>query len=295
MSTTAHPDPEDTVDLDKHTPATATRSPAFGAPAAVRATGVSKTFGSRKNQVVALSEVDLTVEAGEFVALIGPSGCGKSTLMRLVADLEKPSGGTLEVFGKPASQARTDQDYGIAFQQAGLLPWRTVAGNISLPLELHGASRSERKQRVAELVELVGLSDFAKHRPDQLSGGMQQRVAIARSLAERPRLLLMDEPFGALDEMTRERMQAELARISVETGAAVVFVTHSIPEAVFLADRVVVMSARPGRITEEVVTGIGREVVRDQRLREDPAFFTKVTEVREALHGAPVASSAEER
>ena len=290
MSTTAHPDPEDTVDLDKHTPATATRSPAFGAPAAVRATGVSKTFGSRKNQVVALSEVDLTVEAGEFVALIGPSGCGKSTLMRLVADLEKPSSGTLEVFGKPASQARTDQDYGIAFQQAGLLPWRTVAGNISLPLELHGASRSERKQRVAELVELVGLSDFAKHRPDQLSGGMQQRVAIARSLAERPRLLLMDEPFGALDEMTRERMQAELARISVETGAAVVFVTHSIPEAVFLSDRVVVMSPRPGQITETVQVRLGDH--RDDALREDATFFERVTAVRAALHGTPEHSAA---
>jgi NitT/TauT family transport system ATP-binding protein len=268
----------------------------FGTVDAVRVKGVTKAFGSRKNEVVALSEVNLTVSAGEFVALIGPSGCGKSTLMRLIADLEKPTGGSLEVFGKTAAEARVDQDFGIAFQQAGLLPWRTVADNISLPLELHGASRAERKQRVAELIEMVGLTDFAKSRPDQLSGGMQQRVAIARSLAEKPRLLLMDEPFGALDEMTRERMQAELAKISFETGAAVVFVTHSIPEAVFLADRVVVMSARPGRITDEIVTGIGHEVLRDQKLREDPAFFTKVTEVREALHGSPVATSgAEER
>ncbi len=259
---------------------------------AVRVAGVTKTFGTRKSQVVALSEVDLSVAAGEFVALIGPSGCGKSTLMRLIADLEQPTAGALEVFGKSAAQARVDQDYGIAFQQAGLLPWRTVADNIALPLELHGASRGERKRRVAELVEMVGLADFAKSRPDQLSGGMQQRVAIARSLAERPRLLLMDEPFGALDEMTRERMQAELARISYETGAAVVFVTHSIPEAVFLADRVVVMSARPGRITDEIVTGIGRDVVRDELLREDPAFFTKITEVREALHGAPRTKTA---
>ena len=257
-------------------------------PYAVQVEGVTKVFGSRKSEVVALSEVALNVAAGEFVALIGPSGCGKSTLMRLVADLEAPTSGTVKVFGKSAAQARVDQDYGIAFQQAGLLPWRTVADNIALPLELHGASRGERKRRVAELVELVGLTDFARSRPDQLSGGMQQRVAIARSLAERPRLLLMDEPFGALDEMTRERMQAELARISAETGAAVVFVTHSIPEAVFLADRVVVMSARPGRITEEILTGFGRDVERDQALREDPAFFTKVTEVREALHGAPV-------
>ncbi|WP_340538992.1 ABC transporter ATP-binding protein [Nocardioides sp. GXZ039] len=267
----------------------------FGSVDAVRVRGVTKTFGSRKNQVTALSEVDLTVPSGEFVALIGPSGCGKSTLMRLVADLEQPSDGSIEVFGKTATQARKDQDYGIAFQQAGLLPWRTVSGNIGLPLELHGASRAERKSRVAELVELVGLGDFAKSHPDQLSGGMQQRVAIARSLAERPRLLLMDEPFGALDEMTRERMQAELARIAQETGAAVIFVTHSIPEAVFLADRVVVMSARPGRITGQIVTGIAREVTRDQSLREDPAFFAKVTEVREALHGAPASGGAEER
>ncbi len=290
------PKPVLTKDTTTDTSGRETTAAPFGTVDAVRVDGVTKTFGSRKSEVVALSEVDLTVTAGEFVALIGPSGCGKSTLMRLVADLEKPTSGTLEVFGKSAAQARVDQDYGIAFQQAGLLPWRSVSGNISLPLELHGASRAERKERVGELVEMVGLADFARSRPDQLSGGMQQRVAIARSLAERPRLLLMDEPFGALDEMTRERMQAELARISLETGAAVVFVTHSIPEAVFLADRVVVMSARPGRITDEIVTGIGRDVVRDQKLREDPAFFTKVTEVREALHGAPVAASgAEER
>ncbi len=275
---------------------TGTATGAGDATDAVRVAGLTKIFGTRRNQVVALSEVDLSVRTGEFVALIGPSGCGKSTLMRVVADLELTTGGTVEVFGKSAAQARTDQDYGIAFQQAGLLPWRTVAGNIALPLELHGASRSDRKRRVAELIEMVGLGDFARSRPDQLSGGMQQRVAIARALAERPRLLLMDEPFGALDEMTRERMQAELARICRETGAAVIFVTHSIPEAVFLADRVVVMSARPGRITDEVVTGFGRDIDRDDGLREDTAFFDKVTEVREALHGAPVASSgAEER
>jgi len=201
------------------------------------------------------------------------------------------------VFGKPAHRARRDQDYGIAFQQAGLLPWRTVAANIALPLELHGIGAAERRSRVAELAELVGLSDFADRHPDQLSGGMQQRVAIARALAERPRLLLMDEPFGALDEMTRERMQAELSRIAAETGAAVVFVTHSIPEAVFLSDRVVVMSPRPGRITDVIETGFGTDVARDDSLRETPAFFAKVTAVREALHGtpAPAARGAEER
>jgi len=253
---------------------------------AVQASGVGKTFPTKAGPVVALTDVELTVAAGEFVSLIGPSGCGKSTLLRLIADLDSASTGELKIFGKPAAQARIDQDYGIAFQQAGLLPWRTVGGNIALPLELHGMAKAARAQRVAELAELVGLTDFIDRYPDQLSGGMQQRVAIARSLAEQPRLLLMDEPFGALDEMTREYLQGELTRIAKETGAAVVFVTHSIPEAVFLSDRVVVMSPRPGRITEIITTDLGD--VRDEALRESPEYFTRVTAVREALHGAPV-------
>jgi NitT/TauT family transport system ATP-binding protein len=253
---------------------------------AVQVTGVDKTFPARKGPgVVALQSVDLTVGAGEFVSLIGPSGCGKSTLLRLIADLDTPSAGELTVFGKPVRQARIDQDYGIAFQQAGLLPWKTVTGNIELPLSLHGAGRAQRRARVAELLELIGLAEFASHHPDQLSGGMQQRVAIARALAESPRLLLMDEPFGALDEMTRERMQNELVRICGETGAAVVFVTHSIPEAVFLSDRVVVMSPRPGRITDVVDVRLGGQAQRDDTLREDEAFFRGVARVREALHG----------
>ena len=253
---------------------------------AVRASGVSKTFPTKAGDVVALTGVELTVEAGEFVSLIGPSGCGKSTLLRLIADLDGATSGDLEIFGKPAAKARIDQDYGIAFQQAGLLPWRTVGGNIALPLELHGMAKTARAARVTELAELVGLTDFIDRYPDQLSGGMQQRVAIARALAEQPRLLLMDEPFGALDEMTREYLQAELTRIAGETGAAVVFVTHSIPEAVFLSDRVVVMSPRPGRITDIITTSLGD--VRDEALRESPAYFERVTAVREALHGAPV-------
>ncbi|MBS44637.1 MAG: nitrate ABC transporter ATP-binding protein [Nocardioides sp.] len=261
---------------------------------AVVARGLGKTFGSGARAVLALTDVDLEVAPGEFVSLLGPSGCGKSTLLRLVADLEQPTGGELSVFGKTARQARLDQDYGFAFQQAGLLPWRSVAANIALPLQLHGASRTERKERVAELASLVGLEDFTRSHPDQLSGGMQQRVAIARALAEKPRLLLMDEPFGALDEMTRERLQGELARIAAESGTAVVFVTHSIPEAVFLSDRVVVMSPRPGRITGVVATGIGREVARDDVLREDPRFHAKVTEVRETLHGRAAASAGRE-
>lgn len=260
---------------------------------AVTVNAVDKTFETGSGPVSALQGIDLTVTAGEFVSLIGPSGCGKSTLMRLIADLDQPTNGEIAVFGKTAKQARLDQDYGIAFQQAGLLPWRTVAANVSLPLELHGVAQATRTARVSELLEMVGLSEFAQRYPDQLSGGMQQRVAIARSLAESPRLLLMDEPFGALDEMTRERMQTELVRIAAETKAAVVFVTHSIPEAVYLSDRVVVMSARPGRIQKIVPMRLGvdgqqdasRSESRTDALREDGSYFAMITAVREALHG----------
>ncbi len=252
---------------------------------AVTVTGVDKVFESTNGRVVALSEVDLTVAPGEFVSLIGPSGCGKSTLLRLIADLESPTAGTVEVFGTSAHQARLDQRYGIAFQQAGLLPWRTVAANIALPLELSGMARAEARARVDELIALVGLGDFGDRFPDQLSGGMQQRVAIARALAKKPELLLMDEPFGALDEMTREYLQTELLRIAAETGAAVVFVTHSIPEAVYLSDRVVVMSPRPGRIAQVVPMSLGSTGSRADDLREDGSFFEMITAVREVLHG----------
>jgi NitT/TauT family transport system ATP-binding protein len=254
--------------------------------AAVQVAGVRRVFpadGGR--EVTALEHVDLTVGAGEFVSLIGPSGCGKSTLLRLIADLDTPTSGAISVFGRPAEQARLAHDYGIAFQQAGLLPWRTVRANIELPLSLHGVGRGARRERADEMIALVGLTEFADHFPDQLSGGMQQRVAIARALAERPSLLLMDEPFGALDEMTRERLQSELVRICAETQAAVVFVTHSIPEAVFLSDRVVVMSARPGRIAGVVDVGLGRSGERGDDLREDESYFAAVTAVREMLHG----------
>lgn len=259
-------------------------------PHAITVENVSRIFTRRRESVVALEDVSLTVEAGEFVSLIGPSGCGKSTLLRLVADLDSPTSGTVEVFGKPARQARLDQDYGIAFQQAGLLPWRTVASNVELPLKLHGVGAAERRARSRELLELVGLQDFARSHPDQLSGGMQQRVAIARALAESPKLLLMDEPFGALDEITRERMQNELVRICRETSAAVLFVTHSIPEAVFLSDRVVVMSPRPGRIVDIVTAGgegMGSAHDRTDDVRDAEGFFHTVARVREHLHGAP--------
>jgi NitT/TauT family transport system ATP-binding protein len=254
--------------------------------AAVALAGVDKRFGD----VHALDGIDLEVGAGEFVSLIGPSGCGKSTLLRIVADLEQPTGGEALVGGKSPQQARLDQDYGIAFQQAGLLEWRTVAENVELPLHVHGVGKVERRARATELLTLVGLHEFAGARPSELSGGMQQRVAIARALAPSPRLLLMDEPFGALDEMTRERMQAELLRIIGETGAAVLFVTHSIPEAVVLSDRVVVMSPRPGRITEIVqgcrpVDGVATDLAPAdvEDVRESGAFFAAITAVREAL------------
>ncbi len=250
---------------------------------AVLLSGVQKRFGDGDHAVHALDGIDLEIGAGEFVSLIGPSGCGKSTLLRVVADLEQPTSGTVQVGGKTPHQARLDQDYGIAFQQAGLLEWRSVVENVELPLHVHGVDKAKRRARASELLELVGLADFAGARPSELSGGMQQRVAIARALAPSPRLLLMDEPFGALDEMTRERMQAELLRIARETEAAVLFVTHSIPEAVVLSDRVVVMSPRPGRITE-VVKGERPGADQDvDDVRESGAFFAAITAVREAL------------
>jgi len=252
---------------------------------------VSKVFNQgRADEVVALSDVDLTIQRGQFLSLIGPSGCGKSTLLRLIADLLAPSAGTVTVAGKPARKARLDQEYGIAFQQAGLFDWRTVRRNVELPLELRGVNRAERKARAEEMLVLVGLEEFAGHCPAQLSGGMQQRVAIARALAVHPPLLLMDEPFGALDEMTRERLQAELLQICAKTGTSTVFVTHSIPEAVFLSDRVVVMSARPGRITDVVEVDL-RE--RTEATRQSPGFFTAITKVRRALRGTKAAESTE--
>ncbi len=258
--------------------------------AAVRIDHVGKVFNPhRKNEVAALVDIDLTVENGELVSLIGPSGCGKSTLLRLIANLAEPTSGSVIVNGKSAHQARLDQDYGMAFQQAGLFEWRTVAKNIELPLELRGWSRAARRQQALAMLELVKLVEFADHYPWELSGGMQQRVAIARALAFTPGLLLMDEPFGALDEMTREHMQTELGRIRSATGTTVIFVTHSIPEAVYLSDRVVVMSPRPGRIAAVVDVDLG---ARSDDTREASEFFKKITEVREALRGAAPSDEA---
>jgi NitT/TauT family transport system ATP-binding protein len=237
-----------------------------------------------------LSGINLRVEPGEFVSLIGPSGCGKSTLLRMIGDLLHPTEGTVTVNGKTAAQARQDRDYGMAFQQAGLFDWRTVAANIELPLELAGWNKADRRARSDELLRLVKLSEFGGHRPWQLSGGMQQRVAIARALAAKPQLLLMDEPFGALDEMTREHMQDELLGICAATGTTVVFVTHSIPEAVYLSNRVVVMSPRPGRITD--VIDIDLDAARTDKVRDLDAFHRGVSAVREALRGVEAAALA---
>jgi NitT/TauT family transport system ATP-binding protein len=241
--------------------------------------GVTKSFA--KGNVTALSEIDLQLEAGEFVSLIGPSGCGKSTLLRVIGDLVEPSAGAVTINGKPARQARIDRDYGIVFQDAVLFDWRTVSKNIALPLEMDGWDRAKRKERVEQMLQLVELTGFGDHHPWQLSGGMQQRVSIARALAFEPALLLMDEPFGALDEMTRERLNLELLSIWQQLRSTVVFVTHSISEAVFLSTRVVVMSPRPGRIAGIVPIDLPAE--RTVETREAPRFFELVTEVRELL------------
>jgi len=261
----------------------------------VEINGVSKSF---RTGVTALEGINLGIRAGEFVSLIGPSGCGKSTLLRIIGDLIQPSSGSVVINGKSAHQARLDHDYGIVFQDAVLYDWRTVARNVGLPLEMLGWERSRRKARVAEMLELVELTGFESSRPWQLSGGMQQRVSIARALSFDPALLLMDEPFGALDEMTRERLNMELLRIWEKAGSTVVFVTHSIPEAVFLSTRVVVMSARPGRVAG--IVDVDLKQPRTAMTREDPRFFELITTVRETLSAGriaepPRAAAVEER
>jgi NitT/TauT family transport system ATP-binding protein len=254
-----------------------------GAPV-VRLAGVEKSFAAHGEVVTAaLSGIDLEIRQGEFVSLIGPSGCGKSTLLRIIGDLTQPTGGTVTVNGKSAAAARRGREYGIVFQAPVLFDWRRVEDNVRLPLELLGMGRAEREERAGEMLRLVELTDFARHYPYQLSGGMQQRVAIARALALEPALLLMDEPFGALDEMTRERMNSEVLRIWEKTGTTIVFVTHSIPEAVFLSSRVVVMSHRPGRITHTVDVDLPRP--RGVQTREMRRYFELVTEVRHQLRG----------
>jgi NitT/TauT family transport system ATP-binding protein len=247
--------------------------------AVVSLKSVRKEFGA--GGVVAVEGIDLEIGERAFISLIGPSGCGKSTLLRIIGDLIQPSSGDVVVNGKPAHQARLDRDYGIVFQDAVLFDWRTVAKNIALPLEMMGWDRRKRAERVKQLVDLVELTGFEGHHPWQLSGGMQQRVSIARALSFDPPLLLMDEPFGALDEMTRERLNLELLQIWERSGSTVTFVTHSISEAVFLSTRVVVMSARPGRIVGIIDVDLPQPRTADTR--EETRFAELIREVRHLL------------
>ncbi|MCL4295607.1 MAG: ABC transporter ATP-binding protein [Anaerolineae bacterium] len=243
---------------------------------------VNKIFGEgTANQVHALKDISLVIQPNEFISFIGPSGCGKSTLLRIIGDLTGISAGKISINNKTAHQARLDRDYGMVFQAATLYDWRTVAKNVQLPLELMNYSKEKKEARTREMLALVELSEFAKHFPWQLSGGMQQRVAIARALSFEPSILLMDEPFGALDEMTRERLNLELLNIWQKTHTTIIFVTHSITEAVFLSTRVIVMSARPGRITADIKIDLPHPRTTDTR--ENVRFFELETEVREAL------------
>jgi NitT/TauT family transport system ATP-binding protein len=242
---------------------------------------LSLTFQTADTPVHALSDIDMQVRAGEFVSLIGPSGCGKTTLMRIVADLEQPTGGVALVNGMTPQEARRKRAYGYVFQAPALYPWRNVLGNVTLPHEIFGLSKSEREDKAKRYLELVGLAGFERKYPWQLSGGMQQRVSIARALSFDPAILLMDEPFGALDEITRDRMNEELLSIWRKTGKTVIFVTHSIDEAVLLSTRIVVMSARPGRIIDVIDSTLPPD--RSIETRESPAALALAHRVREGL------------
>ncbi|WP_240539814.1 ABC transporter ATP-binding protein [Salinarimonas soli] len=252
-----------------------------GAPV-VDIKGLSLTYEAADGPVYALSNVDLQIAEGEFVSFIGPSGCGKTTLLRVVADLEQPSGGHIRVNGVSPNEARLRRDYGFIFQAPALYPWRTIRRNVELPLEIFGISKAERRERSARQLELVNLKGFENKFPWQLSGGMQQRASIARALSFDPKLLLMDEPFGALDEIVRDHLNEQLLRLWDKTGKTVLFVTHSIPEAVFLSTKIVVMSPRPGRIIDIIdASSLGR--MRDLDIRETPEFLQIAHRVREGL------------
>jgi NitT/TauT family transport system ATP-binding protein len=249
--------------------------------AVIRAEGLNLVFETGDGPVQALREVNLSVARGEFVSFIGPSGCGKTTFLRCVAALEQPTGGVLEINGMEPDAARRARAYGYVFQAAGLYPWRTIAGNVRLPLEIMGYPRAEQEARVARVLELVDLAGFAGKFPWQLSGGMQQRASIARALAFDADLLLMDEPFGALDEIVRDRLNEALLQLWQRTGKTILFVTHSIPEAVYLSTRIVVMSPRPGRITDVIESTLPRE--RPLEIRDSRAFLDIAHRVREGL------------
>ncbi len=260
------------------------RAPADTTPTApiVSIKNVNRRFKTPTGQIVtALQDVNLDIYPGEFISIIGPSGCGKSTLLRIVGDLLSPSDGQVTVNGKTPHEARLARDYGMVFQAAVLYDWRSVIKNIELPLEIMKYPPEKRRARAREMLNLVELADFADHYPWQLSGGMQQRVAIARALTFEPSILLMDEPFGALDEMTRERMNIELLKIWAKTQKTVIFITHSIHEAVYLSSRVIVMSARPGKLVKDIP--ITLPYPRGPEIRDSEEFFHLVSEVRSGL------------
>ncbi|MHA1529296.1 MAG: ABC transporter ATP-binding protein [Alphaproteobacteria bacterium] len=247
----------------------------------IEARGLNLVFPAADAPVHALKDVDLTVKAGDFVSFIGPSGCGKTTFLRVIADLEQPTAGSITVNGVSPREARLKRAYGYVFQAAGLYPWRSIAGNVRLPLEIMGYSRAEQTERAARTLELVGLTGFEGKFPWQLSGGMQQRASIARALAFDADLLLMDEPFGALDEISRDHLNEQLLALWAKTGKTVCFVTHSIPEAVYLSTRIVVMSPRPGRVTDVIDSPLPDE--RPLDIRESPEFLEIAHRVREGL------------
>jgi NitT/TauT family transport system ATP-binding protein len=258
-----------------------TKSATGGRALAVDVRDVSLTFSTADGDVQALSGINLQIADGEFVSFIGPSGCGKTTLMRLIADLEKPTAGTLLVNGVSPEEARLRRAYGYVFQAPALFPWRTIEKNVMLPLEVMGFSERERRERATQYLSLVNLSGFERKFPWQLSGGMQQRVSIARALSFDPGLLLMDEPFGALDEIARDHLNEQLLELWDKTGKTVVFVTHSISEAVFLSTRIVVMSPRPGRIVDVIDCDLPRR--RPLEIRETPEFLRIAQRVRTGL------------
>jgi len=247
----------------------------------IQAHDMSLTFETNDGPVHALKDVNLTVEKGDFVSFIGPSGCGKTTLLRVIADLEQPTGGTITVNGMSPEAARRARAYGYVFQAAGLYPWRTIERNVKLPLEIMGMDRAEQDRRVAEVLSLVDLKDFAAKFPWQLSGGMQQRASIARALAFDADILLMDEPFGALDEIVRDHLNEQLLALWRRTQKTIAFVTHSIPEAVYLSTRIVVMSPRPGRITDIIESPLPAE--RPLDIRDSAEFIAVAHRVREGL------------
>ncbi|MEM6309104.1 MAG: ABC transporter ATP-binding protein [Pseudomonadota bacterium] len=249
--------------------------------AVVTAKGLDLTFETGDGPVHALKGVDLTIEKGEFVSFIGPSGCGKTTFLRVMADLEQPTGGAVTVNGVSPSKARLNRSYGYVFQAAGLYPWRTIGGNIRLPLEIMGYSRADMAERVAKTLEMVDLAGFEKKFPWQLSGGMQQLASIARALAFDADILLMDEPFGALDEIVRDHLNEQLLTLWARTKKTIAFVTHSIPEAVYLSTKIVVMSPRPGRITDVIDSPLPKE--RPLEIRDTPEFLEIAHRVREGL------------